>query len=144
MTRHDAGKYRAKHPSAAAPDPAMAAAVAEKTQNERLTCAAAFVVAERLAVAPSAVGTTADLLEYRIVACQLGLFGYSPEKRIVTPAEDVSDDLRDRLARGTVGGRISCAACWDVAQALGLSKLAVAGACEHLGLKIVSCQLGAF
>lgn len=144
MTRQDAGKYRAKHPSDATPDPAIAAALAETVQDGRLTCAAAFAAAEALGVAPSAVGTTADLLEYRIVACQLGLFGYSPEKRIVTPAEAVSDDLRERLERDTVNGRISCDACWDTARAVGIPKLAVAAACERLGLKVSPCQLGAF
>jgi hypothetical protein len=144
MTHEDAGHYRAKHPQGTTPDPALAAALAQRAEDGLITCKAAHDVAAALGAAPSAVGTTADLLEYRIVECQLGLFGYSPEKRIVKPAAEVSPALREQLERHATEGTIDCASCWRIAETLGLQKMAVSAACERLGLKIKPCQLGAF
>lgn len=144
MTHEDAGHYGAKHPSGTAYSPQVADALKEKAHDGRITCAAAHEVATSLGVTPAEVGKTSDLLEYRLIECQLGLFGYSPQRRIVKPAEEVSDELRERLARATRRGKISCAACWRIADALGLEKIAVSAACETLTIKIVHCQLGAF
>ena len=144
MTHEDAGHYSSKHPEGTSYDPALAAALTERAEDGRITCTAAFGVAETFKVPSYEVGKTIDLLELRIVECQLGLFGYSPEKRIVKPAEAVPDDLRDRLQKITAEGRISCASCWKIADTLGIGKMAVSSACELLGLKIKPCQLGAF
>ena len=144
MTHEDEGHYRAKHPAGTAYRPDIADALAKRTEAGRITCEAAFDVVEAMKVSPSEVGKTADLLEYRIIRCQLGLFGYSPDKRIVKAADDVSAELGDRL-KETAGSRgVSCAACWKIAETLGLEKMAVSAACERLGLKVSSCQLGAF
>jgi len=40
------------------------------------------------------VGGTIDLLEIHLNKCQLGLFGYSPKKMIVKPAENVTLDWK--------------------------------------------------
>lgn len=143
MTQEGAGKYKAKHPTTMEADPVIAAAVAVRQMAGRITCTAAFQVARQLSVAPSVVGKTIDLLDCRIMECQLGLFGYSPKKRIVTPLQQVPDDLRDRLL-GFADGNISCASCWKLAEALQTEKLTVAAACEALGMKVKRCQLGAF
>ncbi len=90
------------------------------------------------------MGKTADLLEYRIVECQMGLFGYSPEKRIVRAPEHIDQPLREQLERYAADGRINCATCWKIAADLGLEKMAVSSACEGLGIKVKNCQLGAF
>lgn len=144
MTHEDEGHYAAKHPPGSTYDPALAGALRDAAQDGRVTCTAAHEIARRFKVPPSEVGKTADLLEYRIVRCQLGLYGYSPEKRLVTPAASVSQDLRARLDRMAEDGRISCASCWMIAEELGLEKLAVSSACELLGIKVKRCQLGAF
>jgi hypothetical protein len=101
-------------------------------------------VATIFEIAPSEVGKTADLLEYRIIECQLGLFGHEPDKRIVKPAESVSEELRGRLQQYAGEGRIACMSCWEIAQELGIERLAVSSACELMGLKVKCCQLGAF
>jgi hypothetical protein len=84
------------------------------------------------------------LLEVRITECQMGLFGYTPDKRIVKPVEHMSDELRARVDAAAKDGRITCAACWRIAQDLGLQKMDVSAACEALGLKVKNCQIGAF
>jgi len=52
--------------------------------------------------------------------------------------------LEEALRRRAPGGRISCAAALAVADRLCLPPLEVGRACDRLGLKIVSCQLGCF
>jgi len=144
MTRHDAGKYAAKHPPDASLDPVLAEALTRAASNGEVTCAAAFRVVEQIGVSPAAVGQALDLLEYRITKCQLGLFGWGPQKKIVGAAPEVAEDLRLALEGASEEGVISCAACWKIAEKLGLSKLTVAAACDHLRLKVTPCQLGAF
>lgn len=145
MTHEDAGKYSAKHPAGTLCDPAIAAAIKQKAENGRVACVVAHGIAADLKTTPSEIGKTVDLMEYRIVKCQLGLFGYSPEKKIVRAAEDVSEALRDHLQRSAADdGKISCAACWEIARTFGIKKMMVSAACECLGIKIRPCQLGAF
>jgi hypothetical protein len=144
MTHEDAGKYAAKHPADTAADPVIAAALEEVVEDGRVACTVVHDLAEELGVSPADVGMTIDLLECRIIKCQLGLFGYLPEKKIVKPVAVVSDGFRARLERAAIEGRISCAECWAIAGELGVRKIAVAAACENLGLKVKPCQLGAF
>ncbi|MBN1632248.1 MAG: hypothetical protein JW990_21030 [Thermoleophilia bacterium] len=144
MTHEDEGHYSLKHPDGTTHDPALATALCERAVDGRLTCTVAHGVAEAFKVPPAEVGKTADLLELRIVECQMGLFGYSPEKRTVKAADTVSHELRDQLERLGGDGRISCATCWKIAETLGIEKMAVSSACEALGLKVKHCQLGAF
>ena len=144
MTHHDAGKYSVKHPAGTQCDPAIEAAVREKAENGKLTCAAAHGIAAHFQTSPSEVGKTIDLLEYRIVRCQLGLFGYSPQKKIVTAAREAPSVLERRLQQSVADGRVSCLACWDIARDLGINKMDVASVCELLGIKVKPCQLGAF
>jgi hypothetical protein len=143
MTHKDAPKYSAKHPDGT-PDPAVADALGAKAVDGTITCADAFSVAADLSVSPSEIGKTADLLEYRITRCQLGLFGYSPHKKIVEPATDASAEVRERLSHFGADGTISCAACWKLADTLDMGRMEVAAVCELLELKIEPCQLGAF
>jgi hypothetical protein len=144
MPHEYAGHYSTKHPEGTPHDPSIAAALEEVAKDGRLTCAAAHEVATRLGVAPAEIGKTADLLELRVIECQMGLFGYSPEKRIVKPAERISDELRAGIEKATAEGRITCAACWKIARDLGLEKMAVSSTCEAMGLKVKNCQIGAF
>jgi hypothetical protein len=144
VTEPSAGKYAAKHPPDTPRDPAIAAALVRRVDEGRVACAVAHHVAEELGVVPAEVGKTADLLELRICLCQMGLFGYFPKKRLVKPAPEVDEGLREQLLGVVDDGTIRCAACWGIAKKTGLSKLAVACACETLDLKIRDCQLGAF
>ena len=113
-------------------------------EEATVTCVAAHEIAAELGVSASEVGKTIDLLEHRIVECQLGLFGYAPDRKIVKPADVVADDLRYELQRFGADGSVTCATAWRVADSLGLPRMSVAAACETLGIKIKVCQLGAF
>jgi hypothetical protein len=144
VTHEDAGKYAAKHAAGTAADPTISAALEKRMEEGTITCVAAHEIAADLSATASEVGKTIDLLECRIVECQLGLFGYSPEKKIVKAADVVPEDLRDELLRSGADGRISCATAWKIADSLGHPRMTAAEACEALGIKIKICQLGAF
>jgi len=144
MTHEDAGHYASKHPEGTEADSRILAAIKQKLADNHIACAAAHAVAEDLSIPPLQVGLTIDLMEARIVKCQMGLFGYSPQKSIVKPAENVSQDLKDTLEANLMNGRIPCNRCWKIAADHGLKKMEISAACEALGLKVKPCQLGAF
>ena len=144
MTHEDAGHYAAKHPPGTTLDPIITAALHAKTVDGQVACRDAHQIAIDLDVTPATVGAAIDLLEKRIAQCQLGLFGYQSPKKILQPAETVSPALAAALQDAAPTGRISCEQCWEIADAFGLERLDLAGACEKQGLKIKPCQLGAF
>ncbi|OPX41558.1 MAG: hypothetical protein B1H13_01520 [Desulfobacteraceae bacterium 4484_190.3] len=144
MTHEDAGHYAVKHSPDTRLDPRIAGAIKKKIANDRITCAAAHKIAGELDVLPADVGVAIDLMEARISRCQLGLFGYSPEQRIVKPAENVTLELEEMIKRSLVNKRLSCASAWGIARKLGIPKMSVSAACEALKIKISSCQLGSF
>lgn len=144
MTHEDAGHYAAKHPAGSAADPIIAAAVNAKAEDGEVACADAHRIANELQLVPAEVGAVIDLLEKRIKHCQLGLFGYRPQRKILSPAETVNQALAGALTEAASDRRISCVKCWEIADEFGFERLMVAAACEKMGLKIKPCQLGAF
>ena len=144
MTHEDRGHYSKKHSSEKAVDPALAKAVEEKASEARITCAAASKIAADFGIAAGEVGFTIDKLEICIIRCQMGIFGYEPEKKVVKPMENIPDELEMAISKRLVDGRITCALAWEAAKELGVSKMHVSSACEKLGIKIKPCQLGAF
>jgi hypothetical protein len=144
MTHEDAGHYASKHPKGVEADPKIVEQVRQKLSNNHISCVEAHAVAVDLSVPPSQVGMTIDLLEARIIKCQMGLFGYTPQKNIVKPAESISPELKNALETKQKDKHISCAHCWKIASQQEIRKLAIASACEALGIKVKPCQLGAF
>lgn len=118
--------------------------VAERAKDGELPCAVAFEIANQLNTAPAAVGACADEIKIRLVKCQLGLFGYSPDKKIVKARPEVSDTLRRAIGENLENGKLPCQRAFAIASDLGLRKMDISGACETLGIKIKPCQLGAF
>jgi len=144
MSHEEPRDFSQKHPAGQKPDPRIETALQGLADRGEISCAEAFRVASQAGVGPAEVGKTIDLTGLRLVKCQLGLFGYKPEKSILRPPENVPETLeraiRDRLS----GGRLSCEAAWGIAAALRVPKLEVAGAAEALKIRIKPCQLGAF
>ncbi|MBW2708699.1 MAG: hypothetical protein JRD04_05365 [Deltaproteobacteria bacterium] len=144
MTKDEGGHFAHKHPSDSETDPRVIGALKERASEGGIPCAVAFKIASELDVTPELVGKTADLLELRLKKCQMGLFGYEPDKRIVKPAETVSEELETSIREKLTDNRLSCEKAWEIAKKSGLTKMAVSSACECLGIKINACQLGAF
>ena len=138
------GQYASKHPTGVEPDREIVEALQNKIEKGAITCAAAFGVAEKLQVEPRRVGVNVDLLNIKIGKCQLGLFGYEPNKSVVRPAKEISAELRSAIQAALADGRLPCAAAWEIARKLKIKKMDVSSACETLGVKIKPCQLGSF
>lgn len=137
-------KFAEKHAAGDQPDKAIAVEIKKRTKSGSLPCAVAFDIAKEIGVSAAEVGKTLDLLNFRLAKCQLGLFGYGPEKKIVQPAESVASDLKTAIKGALKNDRLPCASSWEIAARFNLRKLAVSNACEALGIKIKPCQLGAF
>ncbi|MFZ0611922.1 MAG: hypothetical protein WAM73_06785 [Desulfobacterales bacterium] len=133
-----------KHANDARPDPAIAHDITSRLKKDGLACAVAFDIARKLGCAPAQVGRTADLMKVRLVKCQLGLFGYTPLKKIVEPRLPPEPALGEAIRSGLVNGRLPCETAWYIAAQFGVPKMAVSSACENLSVKIKPCQLGAF
>lgn len=141
----DEGHYAGKHPEDAKLNQAAAAAVKMRLADGRISCRAAHEAAAEAGVSPGVIGQTLDLLEVRINGCQLGLFGRgakkggSGEEKKNYPAELIQA-VRDASSEG----QISCYDLWQAADGAACLRASAAAVCEKEGIKIVSCQLGAF
>ncbi|MGA3207572.1 MAG: hypothetical protein ABSE05_07095 [Syntrophales bacterium] len=144
MTHRDRGNYKAKHSSASRLDQKISRALEKKAADGKITCTDASDIVSGLDVTMKEVGVTIDLMEIRISKCQLGLFGYSPEKMVVKPAKAVQTNLERAIRSALVNDCLPCAAAWSVAETFGIPKMAVSSACETLKIKVKPCQLGAF
>jgi hypothetical protein len=133
-----------KHLSSATVDPATVDALNSEAREGQLTCIAAFKLAAELQKPPAEIGAAADHLGIRLIKCQLGLFGYVPEKKIVRPASSVNPELHNAIREKLESQRLACRQAWELAEAFEIPRMAVSAACEALGIKIKPCQLGAF
>lgn len=136
--------FAKKHPPGEKPDPALQDRILTSAKDGELPCAVAFAVAEELGVSAHEIGKTADLLDLRLTKCQLGLFGYTPEKKIVKPLPGVDPDIQRAIRKTSIDNRLSCRDAWDIAASFKVPKMRISGACEAMKIKINKCQLGAF
>ena len=144
MTREQGPKFSEKHGADTQMDPAVKQKIEDNAKNNEISCAVAFQMAEELKATPADVGKGIDLLDIRLIKCQLGLFGYGPGKKAVKPKSPQSRDLEEAIRVALVGKKLSCRAAWDIASRFNVPRMAVSAACEALNIKIKPCQLGAF
>lgn len=144
MTHEDKGHYAKKHPPHLKVNQEIASAVKVNSSENRISCTNAFKIVEKMGVKPSEVGFTIDSLEISLTKCQLGLYGYGPERKAIKPMENVSKDLEDAINSSLEDGRLACKSAWEIAKKFNIAKMDVSSACETLKIKIGSCQLGAF
>jgi hypothetical protein len=144
MTSDKRKDYAGKHQPGTQPDAAIRAEIENRSKDGELPCAVAFKIAEDLGASAVEIGKTADLVNCILVQCQLGLFGYGPEKKIVKQRETLRQELTDAISAALVAERLPCKSAWDLADRFNVSKMTVSGICEHMGIKIKPCQLGAF
>jgi hypothetical protein len=144
MTREQGPKFSQKHGPDEQADPTLKQYIENKTKNGEITCAAAFQIADELSVSPAEIGKGIDLLDVRLIKCQLGLFGYGPGKKAVKPKSPEHPELEAAIRMALAGKKLACHDAWDIASQFDLPKMAVSAACEALNIKIKPCQLGAF
>ena len=144
MTHEDKGHYAKKHPPGKKVNPEIAEAVRAKTSENQISCTKAFSIVEDMGISPSEVGFTIDSLEISLTKCQMGLYGYGPGRKAITPMEDVNKSLAEAIKSNLEDGRLACKSAWEIAERFNIPKMEVSSACETLKIKIGSCQLGAF
>lgn len=144
MTHEDRGHYARKHPPGLKPDPQVLREVKKRASREGISCAEAFTIVRDLNTSPTQVGFAIDSLEIPIVKCSLGLFGYSPRKKIIEPLEEIPRDIREAIENALQEKRLTCKDAWDISDRLGVKKMTISSACEGMNIKIIQCQLGAF
>lgn len=116
-----------------------------RSTEGHMTCQEAFAVARQTGCTPAAVGEALDAHRIRIRKCQLGLFGYEPDKKCIQPADEIIESLQKAIEDAVnPEGHLECRSAWRVAGELRLPRMSVAEACEALQVKICCCQLGAF
>jgi len=143
MTHEDTGNYAGKRRGAELNE-TIAAKIKEKISEKRISCAEAHSIAAELSVAPADVGAAVDLLELRIIKCQLGLFGYGKEKSIPVLSDKINPDIELAIKSTLINDRLPCSTSWEIAKRFNVSKPMVAAVCESMKIKISPCQLGAF
>lgn len=136
--------YSKKHDPNVSPDPMIEAEMKKRNAKHEISCALAFEIAKGLGVKPKEVGLSADVLNTTIVKCQLGLFGYKPENKIVTDDETSNQALNDAVTGSSENQKLSCEKAWQIAGQFNVSKLSVGNTCQSNGIKIKNCCLGAF
>ncbi|MEN6623389.1 MAG: hypothetical protein ABFD50_17815 [Smithella sp.] len=145
MSRKKGEPFASKHAGKGVNvDEKISAAIRGKAVNGEISCRNAIEIARVLNTGTDVVGINIDLAELHINRCQLGIFGYKPEKRILKAADTVTPELEEAIRKNLVNNRLSCIAAWGIAENLQIPKMDVASACEKLGIKIKPCQLGAF
>lgn len=125
-------------------NPALDESIRKQAQKGELSCAGAMRIAAQFEEPIWELGQRLDAMKIRLINCQLGLYGYKPEKKIVQPAEEVSADLEEEIRQALEEKYLPCIAAWAIAKRRGIPKMAVSSACETLKIKIKPCQLGAF
>ena len=144
MTREKGQKFSDKHGPTAQADPSATDKIQKRAKKGQVACAVAHQIAKELKLSPAEIGKAIDLLEYRISKCQLGLFGYDPEKKVVGPKAPENQQLEEALREALVDQKLSCRDVWSIASRFKVPKMTVSAACEALEIKIKPCQLGAF
>jgi len=133
-----------KKESEIASNPALEEEIRNRTKGNELSCAAAMQISAQFGEPPGDLGQRLDAMEIRLAKCQLGLYGYKPEKKIVQPAAEVSANLEEEIRNAMKGNSLPCMEAWSIARRRRIPKMAVSSACETLKIKISPCQLGAF
>ena len=144
MTGEKSQKFSEKHGPKASVDNLIKDKIQEKAKGGELPCAVAFKIAKELGMPPAEIGKTVDLLDLRLSKCQLGLFGYKPDKKSVKARAPENRQMEGAIRNALVDGKLACCDAWDIASRFKVPKMAVSGACESLSIKIKPCQLGAF
>ena len=144
MTHADKGKYAQKHSPEIKVEDSLKQEIRQVAKENNVACSTAEEIAGRLTVHLSDVGIALDILNINITECQLGLFGYRPQKKIVQLAREVAPDLKKAISDALSDGRLPCVTAWAIAKQLNMPRMKVSAACEALKIRIKPCQLGAF
>ncbi|MCP4693726.1 MAG: hypothetical protein GY859_37175 [Desulfobacterales bacterium] len=144
MSSNSGKKYSEKHGEDAKPDPILEKEIQKRLKDQAIPCAVIFNMAKELKVSHREIAKTVDLLDITISKCQLGLFGYKPEKKKVKAETTSNQELMDAIEASAKNNRLPCEKAWEIAARFKTPKMKVSNICEGAGIKVKPCQLGAF
>lgn len=144
MSKKKRKPYSQKHDPGLRPDPEIEKEIQKRAAGRELPCAIAFEIAAGLGVDPEQVGRTADVLDIPLAKCQLGLFGYKPDNKIIREQDTTNQDIKNAVIGSSDNNRLSCKKAWQLADRFNITKLAVGNLCQANRIKIKDCRLGAF
>jgi hypothetical protein len=137
-------KYSQKHSQKDTVDPAISRIIQDRAEGRKISCKNAFDIAEELSAPIDKIGKNIDLLNIKLIKCQLGLFGYKPNKKKLQPLSAAAPELKEAIIKALVDGKLPCSRAWAISSQFNVSKIMIGSTCEFLGVKINDCQLGAF
>ena len=143
MTRMHEGHYMDKHDTNSQPVSHIREAVTKSLLRGKLTCIAAEKIAHNHNVSMAEVGKTADLLNIKITGCQMGIFG-AKDAPTLSARTSITPELVEEVQAQATTNQLTCAAAWRLADQFGRSRNAICMICDREGIKMISCQLGAF
>ena len=112
--------------------------------RDMIGCAACHAASEELDIPLEEISGLLDELGCRIKGCQMGLFGHTIDEKQIDPDIEIPPAVIAALKTRQTDGRISCKACWDMADEFHIKRIHIGSACEKTGIRIKPCQLGIF
>ena len=115
-----------------------------QSTDGKLSCANAFMLAEKLGLNKSEAGYYADYLTLRLAKCQIGLFGHGEKGKLIRKLESPDEKILEQVTCLKEGDRLSCENVFKIARDFKVSLTNVGSVCQTMGVKIKDCRLGAF
>lgn len=112
--------------------------------KDRLPCAVAFTITEKLDVSPGMVGDKVNELKIRITNCQLGCFAVEKATRPGLDNMEIAAALAEELQAAMIDRQLPCSTAFEVARKLKVSRKQVGDAATKLNIMLIDCQLGCF
>ena len=144
MSKNKKQPFSKKHDPDLRPDPGVEKELKKQAKGNEISCTQAFAIAKSLNVEPQEVGRTADLMDISLMKCQMGIFGFKPNNKIIKAEDTTDQSLKDALIGSVENNRLSCKKAWQIANQFNISKLKVCNVSQANGIQIGGCQLGAF
>jgi hypothetical protein len=126
------------------PDDDLVALIKKNSHDNSIPCSKAIKISDETEHNSIDVGKTLNFCGINIIKCQLGLFGYTPQKRIVKKLDSIDPGLEKAIKNHLVNNRLPCIDAWKIADEFGRTRLEIGSAAETMNIKISQCQLGAF
>ncbi|OQY02240.1 MAG: hypothetical protein B6I26_01445 [Desulfobacteraceae bacterium 4572_130] len=143
MTKKHAKDYAIKH-SGKRINKKAEKIIKQKSKDEKITCKSLHIAAKEIGITPSDAGIQIDLMGLKLIECQLGVFGYLPNGKILKKEIKFSKQVEKIIEKNTQNGKIICKKCWEIAKNLKMKKLDISSIANIKNIKIKNCQLGAY
>ncbi len=126
------------------PDENISKKVMDESQNNSISCTAAFKLSKLLDIPYLEVGFYADSLNLKLSKCRIGLFGHGKGVKLIKKLDTIDKNIEKRVDTFLDDERLSCENVLKIADEFKVSPVIVGSVCQTKGIKIKNCCLGAF